>query len=389
MLVHILERKLMTKIKVVVWDNIGNTLLGMRAWDEWSADVQQRLIAEDADARSRVIAFRDLFADYDVDLVWLYDPVKSQRGFTELFEEYQSHLRPVRSLDDIGAALHDADFLVLHKETLPAEALERAQKLRLIQHLGKDYRGVPLRAAQECGIPVAATPLINYSAVAEHVWAMILNFFKRMPDQRDYMQSRAYVDGWGAYHPGSRIISDLTLGLLGMGEIARPIAQMAQVFGMRTVYWDIVRFSELEKQYDLTFMEWDDVFRHADVLSVQLALNEQTEGIIRKREFELMKPTALFVNTARGKLVDQDALVTALQSRSIGGAALDVFTEEPLPVDSPLHALHEDGSNSVILTPHSAAQGPWTWIRDSQEIWFNILRMLQDEPVKHLVEGSC
>lgn len=379
----------MKKIKIVVWDNIGNTILGMRAWEQWSEDIRERLATEDPDAKTRVIAFNDLFADYDVDLVWLYDQVKSRRGFTALFEEYQSHLRPVSNPHDIAAELADADFFVIHKENLPEQALDGANKLQLIQHLGSDYRGVPLDAAKERDIPVAATPLINYSAVAEHVWAMILNYFKRLPDQRDYMQSREYLNEWGAYHPGVKIISDLTLGLLGMGEIARPVAHIAHAFNMRTVYWDIVRFPEIEEQYDLTFMEWDDVFRHADVLSVQLALNEKTEGIIGNREFELMKPTSLFVNTARGKLVDQNALVAALKSQSIGGAALDVFAEEPLPRDSPLHALHEQGSRSVILTPHSAAQGPWTWIRDSQELWFNVLRVLNREPVKYLVEGSA
>lgn len=376
----------MAKIKIVVWDNIGNTILGMRSWDAWPRDVQRRLLAEDPDGRSRVIAFDDLFADHDVELVWLYDPVKSRRGFADLFEEYQAHLHPVTGPEDIASALADADFFVLHKENVPAEALRRANSLRLIQHLGNDYRGVPLDAAREQGIPVAVTPLVNYSTVAEHVWAMILNHLKRLPDQRKYMQSREYLNEWGAYHPGVQVVSDLTLGLLGMGEIARPVAQIAKAFNMRTVYWDIVRFPELEEQYALTFMEWDDVFRNADVLSVQLALNEHTQGIIGSREFALMKQTALFVNTARGKLIDQDALASALQSKSIGGAALDVYVEEPLPADSPLHALHEDGSHTVTLTPHSAAQGPWTWVRDSQELWFNVIRILNGEPVKHLVE---
>jgi D-3-phosphoglycerate dehydrogenase len=101
-----------------------------------------------------------------------------------------------------------------------------------------------------------------------------------------------------------------------------------------------------------------------------------------------MKPASLFINTARGRLVDQDALIAALESNSIGGAALDVYYDEPVPGDSPLHALHEANEHRVILTPHSAAQGPWTWIRDSQEIWFNIIRSLKGEPLKHLVPES-
>ena len=98
-----------------------------------------------------------------------------------------------------------------------------------------------------------------------------------------------------------------------------------------------------------------------------------------------MRPGALFVNTARGRLVDQPALVVAIQERRIGGAALEVFATEPLPPDDPLHALHEDLSYHVTLTPHSASQAPWTWVWDSQAVWYNVLHVLRGEPVAHLV----
>jgi phosphoglycerate dehydrogenase-like enzyme len=199
------------------------------------------------------------------------------------------------------------------------------------------------------------------------------------------MQSRAYRNEWGAYHPGVQIVSDLTLGLLGLGEIARPVAQVARAFNMRAVYWDIRRFPDLEESLGVEYVEWDDVFAQSDVLSVQLALNEQTMGIIGAREFGLMRPTALFVNTARGKLVDEPALVHALETWQLRAAALDVFAEEPLPADSPLHALHEGHEHRVTLTPHSAAQGPWTWIRDSQELWLNVRRVLDGESPRFLV----
>jgi len=375
----------MASLKIVVWDNIGNTLLGMRAWDQWDKATQERLLTEDPEARSRVVSFDDLFSDQEIELVWLYDPVKSQRGFRAFFEENRQFLRPVTDVQDLVDALADAEFMVLHKERLPAEAVNGVAKLRLIQHLGSDYRGLPIEAAKALGIPAAATPLINYSAVAEHVWATILGHLKRLPDQRAYMESGEYLREWGAYHPGVRIVSDLTIGFLGMGEIARPVARVAQAFGMRVVYWDIERFPDLEARYGMEFVEWDEIFRQSDVLSVQLALNEQTVGIIGAREFGLMKPTALFTNTARGKLVDETALIAALESNAIGGVALDVFAEEPLPIDSPLHAMQKADPSRVILTPHSAAQGPWTWIRDSQEIWFNVRRVLDGEPIRHAI----
>ncbi len=375
----------MKKLKIVVWDNIGNTLLGMRPWDAWPSGIQRRLTIEDQNASARVVQLEEVLSGHEFELVWLYDPVKSQRGFRDLFQEVDARLVDTTDPGAIDRELANTDFLILHKENLPAGALDGATRLRLIQHLGNDYRGVPLDAAREQQIPVAATPLINYSAVAEHVWAMILLDLKRLADQRAYMVRRDYLNEWGAYHPGVRIVSDLTLGLLGLGEIARPVAQIAKAFNMRTVYWDIERFPELEQRLGVEFVSWDDVFNQSDVLSVQLALNEQTEGVIGAREFSLMKPTSLFVNTARGKLVDEQALVHALRSDEIRAAALDVYAEEPLPVDSLLHALHEDKQHRVTLTPHSAAQGPWTWVRDSQELWFNVRRVLDGEPVKHLV----
>lgn len=375
----------MTKLNIVVWDNIGNTMLGMRAWDQWEASTQERLLIEDPDARSRVVSFKELFADQDIDLVWLYDPVKAQRGFRAFFEENQQFLRPVTSPADLSDALSDADFAVIHKEQLPAAALDGASRLRLIQHLGSDYRGLPVEAARAKHIAVAATPLVNYSAVAEHVWATILSHLKRLPDQRAYMESGEYQREWGAYNPAVQIVSDLTIGLVGMGEIARPIARVAHAFNMRVIYWDRVRFPDLEERYGMEFVGWDEVFSQSDIVSIQLALNEQTAGIIGAREIGLMKSTALFTNTARGKLVDETALVRALESQAIGGAALDVYFDEPLSIDHPLHALQRADPSRVILTPHSAAQGPWTWIRDSQEIWFNVRRVLDGQPVRHSI----
>jgi len=155
---------------------------------------------------------------------------------------------------------------------------------------------------------------------------------------------------------------------------------------MKVRYWDIVRFPDLEKSMDVEYVDWDELWSGSDIVSVQLALNEQTHKIIGAREIGMMKPTALFVNTARGKLVDQPALVEALQARRIGGAGLDVMYEEPLPADDPLHALHEDLSYNVALTSHSAWQGSWTHVRDSLGIWLNVLYALRGEPIKYRVD---
>jgi D-3-phosphoglycerate dehydrogenase len=349
-------------ITIAVWDNIGNVLLGVRlrgmADNPWAA----RLTADDPAALEAAPLFEELFAGYD------------------------ARLCEVKTLPELEAVVAEADYLVVHKEHVPAEALRRGRRLRLVQHLGLDYRGVPVEAARALGVPVCATALCNYQAVAEHAWALLLSHYKQLPEQRRQMEQRLYTQrGWGATVPGARLVQDDTLGLLGFGEIARPMARYARAFGMKTLYWDPVRFPALEAEYGVEYAGWEDLFRRADVVSVHLPIKPETEHLIGAREIGWMKPTALFLNTARGRLVDQPALVAALEERRLGGAALDVFETEPLPADDPLHALHEDPSANVTLTSHSAWQGPWTWVRDSLNIWNNVLRHLRGEPLEYQV----
>ena len=372
-------------VKIVVWDSIGNTLLGVRPWESWSPHITRVLLREDPAGRDHAPSFSTIFADIPVELVWFTSATAMLPAFGALAADFAGSFRPLRSLDDLATEIEDADYLVVHKERLPDEVLRRAQRLKLLQHLGHDARGVPIETARAMGIPVAATPLVNYLAVAEHVWAFILQHLKQLRGQGERMRQRAYdAETWGT-HPRVTLARDQTLGLLGFGEIARPIAEVARAFGMPTIYWDIERFPELESRYDVGYAAWDDLFRQADILSVQLALNEQTEGIIGAREIGLMRPDALFINTARGKLVDQAALTAALETGRIGGAALDVFADEPLPANDPLHGLHERTEANVTLTPHSAWQSPWTWVRDSHELWYNVLRSERGEPIAHLV----
>lgn len=348
-------------VKIVVWDSVGNILWGLRH-DKMRMDW---LRPDDPAALESAPTFEELFADYDVTLV------------------------ECGTLEEVEAHIEDADFLNLHKVSVPAEVLLKGKNLMLVQHLGLDARGIPLDAAKALGVPVAATPLVNYLAVAEHNWALILSHLKSLRRQERHMRERRYVDeGWGA-PPSLRIAlaCDQTLGLVGFGEIARPMARYAAAFGMKTLYWDIRRFSELESAYSVEYVEWDDLWRRADIVSVQLPITDATHKIVGAREIGMMKPTALFVNTARGKLVDQPALVAALEARRIGGAALDVFYDEPLPVDDPLHALHEDIDMNVLLTPHSAWQGHWTHVRDSLGIWLNVLRVLRGEPIEHRIDS--
>ncbi len=348
-------------VTIVVWDAVGNVMWGVPPWDERPESVRALMTEEDPDARAHAPSWADLFRGLNCELIH------------------------VTSAAELDAVIARADFLITHKTSTPAETLLRGKKLRLVQHLGFDHRGVPLAAMRALGVPFAATPLVNYFAVAEHCWALILNHLKKMSGQRENMLSGGYLARpWGTFR-GLQLACDQTLGLLGFGEIGRPMARIARAFGMRVNYWDITRFPELEAAYEVGYVPWDDLFGASDIVSVHLALNDKTAGIIGARELGLMRPGALFLNTARGKLVDQTALTHALAERRIA-AALDVFDPEPLPGDDPLHALHADLSHNVTLTPHNAWQSHWTHVRDSLGIWENVLRVLRGEAPLYLVE---
>jgi phosphoglycerate dehydrogenase-like enzyme len=334
----------------------------VRPWDQWPATIQAQLLQEDPEAREHAPSLAEMFGD---------DPLVV----------YQAH-----TLSDVEAHIEDAEFVVVHKEQLPAKTLQRARHLKLLQHLGLDYRGLPVETAQAMGIWVAAVPLVNYLAVAEHAWAMILNYMKRLDKVQQSMHERGYFETWGTF-PDLKLVRDLTLGLVGLGEIGRPMARIAKAFDMNVVYWDIQRFELWEHQYQLHFVDWETLFREADVVSLHLPIKPETERIVGARELAWMKPTALFVNTARGRLVDPEALREAVINHRIGGVALDVFWDEPLPADDPWHAVHDDPALSVTLTPHCAWQSPWTWIRDSQAIWQNVQRVLHGQPPRYRVEA--
>lgn len=351
----------MSHIKIVVWDAVGNVTWGMRAWEEYGEQQQRQFLREDPDGRSRIQTIAEILAPHTADV------------------------RKVNTVAELHAEIVDADFLIAHKVLIPGAVMREGKNLRLVQHLGLDYRGIPLDAVGELGVPVAVTPMVNYLAVAEHSWALILNHLKRLPQTRPIMHSREYLGHWGMYPPGLQLARDCTLGLLGFGEIARPMARIAKAFDMRVIFWDIMRFPGLEDDYGVEYVPWEQIFREADILSVHLALNEKTHMIIGRREIDSMKPTAFFVNTARGKLVDQPALVAALRERRLGGAGLDVFYEEPLPADDPLHALHDDLSAHVTLTPHDAWQSVWTHVRDSQVLWRNVKNVLEGREIEFRV----
>jgi D-3-phosphoglycerate dehydrogenase len=202
---------------------------------------------------------------------------------------------------------------------------------------------VDLPAAARHGVTVTNTPGVSAISVAEHALALLLAVVRRIP-QVDAATRR------GEWPRGQSVeLHGKTCGVIGLGAIGRQFARIAAGIGMRVIAWT----THPRPQPGVEFVDLDDLYRASDVASIHLRLSPDTEGFIGPRQFALMKPTAILINTARGAIVDEAALIDALAARRIAGAGLDVFSAEPLPPGHPLANLP-----NVVITPHCAGITP-------------------------------
>lgn len=217
--------------------------------------------------------------------------------------------------------------------------------LRVVSNFAVGFDNVDVPAATARNVLVCNTPKVLDAAVADITFGMIIML------GRDMLNGDAYVrDGSWAGKGAPALTRDIrgkTLGLLGMGRIGRVVAQAAKAFNMNVIYHNRNRCTDAEDEGLAQYRERDQLFAEADFVSVHVPLSEETRGSVGAREFEMMKPTAYLINTARGAVVDEAALIEALQSNKIAGAGLDVMVKEPLPADSPLCSLR-----NVVLQAH-------------------------------------
>ena len=240
--------------------------------------------------------------------------------------------------------IRDSDIVINIRSTSRFEAgvLENCPALRLISIWGTGTDHVDLPAAQSRNIRVTNTPGVSAVAVAEHTLALIMAVAKRTVE----VDQEVRRGGW----PRAMVtqLRGKTLGLIGTGAIGREVARLGAGIGMRVIAWTFHPRGDVAEWVSL-----EDVFRQSDVVSVHLRLSKETSGLIRAEHFELMKPGAMLINTARGGIVKESDLIHALRTNRIAGAGLDVFETEPLPADSPLSTLR-----NVVLTPHAAGITP-------------------------------
>lgn len=247
--------------------------------------------------------------------------------------------------------LSEADAIVNRNLSLTREELQKAKNLKVIGIHGTGTDGVDLEAAYEQSIQVFNVPSQNAESVAELIVCQILMLARKIHPIQKKLMTGASLSNTPAEFYGMELRGK-TFGMLGVGEIAKRTCQiLTQGFGMKAAGYSRSLTPELAEKYGITYCSsTEELLRQSDVVSVGLALCKETEGWVGRLEFDQMKPTALFINTARGKLIDEKALYAALRSGKIAGAACDVFECEPPTELNPLLSLP-----NFIATPHIGA----------------------------------
>lgn len=234
----------------------------------------------------------------------------------------------------------DVVCVMRERTPLPRAVLERLPRLKLIASTGARNASIDAAAASERGIAVAHTGYYSEPTI-EATWALIL------ASARDVAGEAASVRSGGWQRAIGDDLAGKVLGVLGLGRIGGPVARIGRAFGMDVVAWSQNLTAERAAEFGARLVDKPELFRQADVLTIHVILSQRTRGLVGAGELGLMKPTARLVNTSRGPIVDQAALLAALSERRIAGAALDVFEVEPLPADHALRTL-----DNVLATPH-------------------------------------
>lgn len=243
----------------------------------------------------------------------------------------------------IAAALVEFDVIVCMRERtpFPKSQLDKLPNLKFLVTTGLRNLSIDMDAARANGVVVSGTQMLGYPAY-EHAWALILAVTKQIPYEDQTMKSGGWQKGVGVG------LSGKTLGILGLGKLGSAAARIGNAFEMDVIAWSQNLTEEAAAEQGVTRVEKEDLFKRSDVISIHMILSDRTRGLVGRDQLALMKPSSYLINTSRGPIVDETALITALQNNSIAGAGIDVYDLEPLPGDHAIRKL-----DNVVLTGHT------------------------------------
>ncbi len=308
---------------------------------------------------------------HDVVLKWIDWSVLPDDYHLERFTE------PFADEDAAALAMQGFEIVVANRERtpFPSSLLKRLPDLKLLVTTNMRNLAIDMDAARDNGITVCGTRVISGPA-AEMTWALMLALLKEIPKENSAM----HAGGWQAEF--GQVVKGKTLGIVGVGKLGSMVAKYGLAFGMNVIGWSENLTDERCAELGIQRVDKETIFRDSDVVTIHQLLSERTRNLVGTHELSLMKPTAFLINTARGPIINEAAMIDALKEKRIAGAGLDVYDKEPLPKDHPLRKL-----DNVILTGHTSNLS-----RDNLEICYgeaieNIQAWLQGKPIRVINQG--
>ena len=286
---------------------------------------------------------------------------------------------PIQEL--VKRAYGKAGLICLLNDKIDSEVMDKLPSLKVISNIAVGYDNIDIAAATQRGIMVTNTPGVLTETTADLTFALLLGAARRLPEADNYIRAGLFKN-WQLMQPHMGVdIYGKTLGIIGMGAIGQAVAKRAgKGFGMRVIYYSSSIKEDAEKKYDAEFVEFDELLSLSDFISVHVPLTEKTKHMFSTLEFKAMKNTAIIINTSRGPVVDEAALVEAIKNDQIRGAALDVFEKEP-KVHPELVKMKEN----VVLAPHIGSASIETRLRMAKMAAMNMVEGLKGNRPPNLV----
>ncbi|MGH9934235.1 MAG: 2-hydroxyacid dehydrogenase [Nitrososphaerales archaeon] len=280
------------------------------------------------------------------------------------------------SKKEIISKIKDKDgLLCILSDKIDGEVIASAKNLKVISSFSVGYDHIDIDAATKRGIYVAYTPEVLTETTADLAFALMLSVARRIVEGDRLVRRGKWKGNWSYEFMLGYDAHNKTLGIIGLGRIGSALARRTNGFKMKVLYYRRNRLSvEKEKELNVEYRELDKLLRESDFVSINLALDKDTYHLIDETKLKLMKNSSFLINTARGQVVDEKALVKALRNKWIAGAALDVFEKEPLPKNSPLLKF-----DNVVLVPHIGSASRETRDKMAEVAAINLLNVLKGE----------
>jgi glyoxylate reductase len=292
---------------------------------------------------------------------------------------YNSYDRPLTKPELMRGMRGRPALISMLSDSIDAEAITANPRLKVIANYAVGYNNVDLKTASSRGITVSNTPGVLTEATADLAWSLILSLARRVLEG-DRLVRTGHWRGWNPTQLLGTDLSGRTIGIIGLGRIGRAVAQRAVGFGMRLIYHNRQRLPlRVEKKFRSSYRPLSSLLNAADIISLHVPLTSETRHLIDRQALDRMKRTALLINTARGPVVDEKALVSALKHGKIAGAGLDVFEKEPM-IQTGLSTLP-----NVVLLPHLGSATTETRTKMGFMVIENILAVLKGKPAPHAV----